>query len=100
MSRSKFEIVTGVSIYMVQKGLESSIHDNDIDLCLTMVGWVDVPDSERDDFRRWHAVDISCSIYVLVMMVKFNLSESEKSLDLMLNWMAYQSGSCIPAFSM
>ena len=27
--------------------------------CLTMVGWVDVPNSDRGDFRRWRAVDIS-----------------------------------------
>ena len=26
---------------------------------VTMVGWADVPDSERDDFRRQRAVDIS-----------------------------------------
>ena len=27
--------------------------------CVTMVGWADVPDSDRDDFRRRRAVDIS-----------------------------------------
>ena len=27
--------------------------------CVTMVGWADVPDSDRGDFRRWRAVDIS-----------------------------------------
>ena len=27
--------------------------------CVTMVGWADVPDSERGDFRRRRAVDIS-----------------------------------------
>ena len=28
--------------------------------CVTMVGWADVPDSDRGDFRRRRAVDISC----------------------------------------
>ena len=27
--------------------------------CVTMVRWADVPDSDRGDFRRWRAVDIS-----------------------------------------
>ena len=27
--------------------------------CVTMVGWADVPDSDRGDFRRRRAVDIS-----------------------------------------
>ena len=27
--------------------------------CETMVGWADVPDSDRGDFRRRRAVDIS-----------------------------------------
>ena len=26
---------------------------------VTMVGWVDIPDSDRGDFRRQRAVDIS-----------------------------------------
>ena len=29
-----------------RNGCESIIHDHDIDLCVAMVGWVDVPDSE------------------------------------------------------
>ena len=29
--------------------------------CVTMVGWADVPDSDRGDFRRRRAVDISSS---------------------------------------
>ena len=30
--------------------------------CVTMVGWADVPDSDRGDFRRRRAVDISSLI--------------------------------------
>ena len=36
-----------------RKGCKSSIHDHDIDR------WSDVPDSDRGDFRRRRAVDIS-----------------------------------------
>ena len=45
-------------IDMELKGCESSIHDHDL-TNVTMVGWADVPDSDRGDFRRQHAVDIS-----------------------------------------
>ena len=38
---------------------ESSIHDHDIDFSVTMVGWMDVPDSNWGDFRRRHATYIS-----------------------------------------
>ena len=31
--------------------------------CVTMVGWADVPDSDRGEFRRRHAVDISSLLY-------------------------------------
>ena len=31
--------------------------------CVTMVGWADVPDSDRGDFRRRRAVDISSYIF-------------------------------------
>ena len=48
---------------MVQKECESSIHDHDIDFSVTMVGWVDVPDSEQGDFRRRHAVNIPIYYY-------------------------------------
>ena len=40
-----------------QKGCESSM----ILTCVTMVRWADVPDSDRGDFRRRRAVDISSS---------------------------------------
>ena len=33
--------------------------DQGLWLTITMVGWVDVPDSDRGDFRHWSAVDIS-----------------------------------------
>ena len=35
------------------------IHDNEHDFCVTMVGWVDVLDSDRGDFRRQHVVNVS-----------------------------------------
>ena len=34
--------------------------------CVTMVGWADVPDSDRGDFRHRRAVDISSFENVLV----------------------------------
>ena len=49
----------GGPIDIEQKGCESTIHDHEHDLCVTMVGWVDVPDSDRGDFRCQCAVDIS-----------------------------------------
>ena len=52
---------TGWQFDMEWKGCESSIHDHDIDLCVTMVGWVDVPDSGLGDFRHQRAVNISSS---------------------------------------
>ena len=42
---------------MVLKGHESSIQARDIDHCVAMVGWVDVPDSDGGDFRRRRDVD-------------------------------------------
>ena len=36
--------------------------------CVTMVGWADVPDSDRGDFRRRRAVDISSCIYRLIII--------------------------------
>ena len=47
-------------IDMERKGYELIIHDHECsDLWVTMVGWVDVLDSYRGDFRRRRAVDIS-----------------------------------------
>ena len=36
---------------MIRKGCELSIHGHDIDLSLTIVGLLDAPDSDQDDFR-------------------------------------------------
>ena len=47
---------------MEWKGCESIIHDHDSDLWVTMVWWVDVPDSDWGDFWRRCAVDISSLI--------------------------------------
>ena len=48
-----------IDIDMEWKGCEPPIGDHDIDLCVTMVGWVNVPDSDRGDFGRRRVVDIS-----------------------------------------
>ena len=47
---------------MERKGCESPIYDHGRNLWVTVVGWVDVPDSDRDDFRRRRAVDISLAV--------------------------------------
>ena len=61
---------------MVRKGCESSIHDDDIDLCVSMMGWVDLPYIDWVDFRRRRAVDISSLIFnstiVMVHLIKIN----------------------------
>ena len=46
-------------IDMEQIGCVSIIHGHDRDLWATMVGWMDVPDSDWGDFRRRRAIDIS-----------------------------------------
>ena len=38
---------------------ESIIHDHDCDFWVTMMGCVDVPDSNWGDLRHWHAINIS-----------------------------------------
>ena len=43
---------------------------------VTMVGWGDVPDSGRGDFRRWRAVDISSFFSVFVCLRWLYLSIS------------------------
>ena len=40
-------------------GCGSSIHDHDIDFFVTMVGRVDVPDTDQGHFRPWRVIDIS-----------------------------------------
>ena len=47
----------GGLIDMVRKGCKPSIFH--IDLYVTMVVWVDVPDNDWGDIRRWRAGDIS-----------------------------------------
>ena len=63
VSRSKFwkSLISGMGVLndMVWKGCELSIHYHDIDLFVTMVGCVDVPDSDRGDFRCPIAIDIT-----------------------------------------
>ena len=49
----------GGLINMERKGCESIIHNHDRDLWVTMVEWLDVPDSDWGDFRCRHAIDIS-----------------------------------------
>ena len=55
----------GGLIVMEWKGCESIIHDQDRDLWVTMVGWVDVQYSDWGDFRRRRAVDISSLLHEL-----------------------------------
>ena len=50
----------GGLIDMVWKGCAPSIYDHDIDFCVTIVVWVELPDSDWGYFRCWHAIDI-CS---------------------------------------
>ena len=48
----------GALIDMERKGCELIIHDHDRDLWVTMVGWMDVLESDWGDFRLRNAVDI------------------------------------------
>ena len=68
---------TGWLIDIDQKGCESSIHDHDIDFCVTIVGWVDVPDSNRGDFRRQRALDIFSYICVWHSRTNFHCDMRE-----------------------
>ena len=54
----------GGLIDVKRKGYELIIHDHDCDLWVTMVGWVDVPDSDWGDFKRQRAIDISSYMYM------------------------------------
>ena len=42
--------------------------------CVTMVGWADVPDSDRGDFRRRRAVNISSFITSLDKGTNYNMT--------------------------
>ena len=46
-------------IDMEQKGCESIIQYHDRDLWVNIVGWADVQDNDRGDFRCQRAVDTS-----------------------------------------
>ena len=59
VSWSKFGMGMGGLIDMKRKWCELIIHDHDHDLWETMVGWVDVQNSDPGDFRCRRAVDIS-----------------------------------------
>ena len=48
---------------MERKGCELIIHDRDSALLVTMVGWVDVPDSDWSDFWLRGAINISSFVY-------------------------------------
>ena len=68
ISRSEFEI----DLYQERDGRlacdETNVSHPFMTMILTivnMVGWVDVPDSDRGDFRRWRAVDISSYISIV-----------------------------------
>ena len=72
VSKSEFETGMGRPIDMEQKGCESSIHDHDMDLCVAIMRLVDVLESNWDDFRCRHTIDISSRIYE--MLVRYILS--------------------------
>ena len=40
------------------------IHDHECDIWVNMKGWVDVPDSDRGDFRSRRVVDISSCLCI------------------------------------
>ena len=62
VSRSESEIALsqewGDQLTMNEKDVSHPIMTM-ILTCVTMVGWADVPDSDRGDFRCWRAIDIS-----------------------------------------
>ena len=72
-SRSKFEI--GLSqesegrLTWNEKWCDSIIHDLYRALCVTVVGWVDVLESDRGDFRHRRTIDIftymCCNVWYL-----------------------------------
>ena len=49
----------GGPIDMEQKWCELIIHGHDHDLCVTMVQWVNVLNSERGDYKHQHAIEMS-----------------------------------------
>ena len=63
VARSEFKITLSQEwdgqLTWNKRDCESSSHGDDTDLSVTVVCWVDVPDSDRGDFWRRRAVDIS-----------------------------------------
>ena len=87
VSRSESEIALsqewGVWLIMNEKDVSHPFLTM-ILTCVTMVGWADVPDSGRGDFRRQRAVDISslllicwssCSSTVLLKMLGVTMAQ-------------------------
>ena len=67
----------GWPIDMVRTGCESSIDDHDIDLCVIMVGWMDVPDSDWGDFRRWWTLFTSSNVMTFEYVVNIFLQSKD-----------------------
>ena len=70
-TKSKFE-----TILCQQWAVRRTWYERDVSLlfmtimltfCVTVMGWIDVLDSDRSDFRRRRAVDISSYVWVLVI---------------------------------
>ena len=67
VSRSESEIALSQewgSLLTMNKKDESHPFITMILTCVTMTGWADVPDSDRGDFRRRRAVDISSCLWL------------------------------------
>ena len=60
----------------------------DRDVWVTMVGWVDVPDNDRGDFRRRCAVDISTGTELIFKLFKPNKQTTLKMLihHMIISW--------------
>ena len=71
----------GWPIGIERKGCDLIIHDNERDFCVTMVGWVDVPDSDRDDFRRRRAVNVSSYYDTATWLVVRHLKALKADID-------------------
>ena len=72
VSRSEFEIALsqewGSLLTMNEKDASHPFMTM-ILTCVTMVGWADVPDSDRGDFRRRRAVEISSFLRFQICML-------------------------------
>ena len=70
---------------MERKGCGLIIHDRDSDLLVTMVGWVDVPDSDWGDFWRRCAINISSFVYAY-LYTETKMSSFWRNFNHWLNW--------------